>query len=83
MIAPTVGTHDYSRFANRTNPLLVVASDTDFATDGEQLAKWFSTLPSSRQLMRGQWDDHFFRGFEDELAVMVFGFLREQWECVG
>ena len=83
MIAPTVGTHDYSAFARRTNPILVVAADTDFATDGEQLTKWFATLLAPKRLLRGQWDDHFFRGFEEEIAAMVFGFLREQWECVG
>jgi alpha/beta superfamily hydrolase len=83
MIAPTVGTHDYSASTKRTNALLVIAADTDFATDNEQLAGWFATLPSPKQLIRGQWDDHFFRGFEEEVAEMVFGFLREQWECVG
>ena len=52
LIAPTVAKHDYDSFRSITNPLLVVASDDDFATDAKQLEDWFGTLAMPRQLVR-------------------------------
>jgi alpha/beta superfamily hydrolase len=83
LIAPTVGTHDYEAFRGTANPLLVVAPDRDFAADAARLAEWFHTLTALRRLVRGEWDDHFFRGFEDELAGVVHSFLHGQWGVGG
>jgi alpha/beta superfamily hydrolase len=78
LVAPTVGTHDYDAFAVLPNPLLVVASDDDFAANAGRLRAWFDQLPGSRRLVTGRRDNHFFRGHEDWLAATVYEFLQEQ-----
>jgi alpha/beta superfamily hydrolase len=80
LVAPTLGRHDYADFARLPNPVLVVAPTEDFATDANAVVGWFETLRGPKQLIRGEWDDHFFRSFEDRLAETVFAFLRGQWE---
>jgi alpha/beta superfamily hydrolase len=74
-----VAKHDYDSFRSVTSPLLVVASEDDFATDAQRLADWFGTLAMPRQLIRRRCDNHFFRGHEDWLAEVVLGFLNESW----
>ena len=75
LIAPTVAKHNYDSFRPVTNPLLVVASDDDFATDAQRLEAWFGALAMPRQLVRQRCDNHFFRGHEDWLVETVFRFL--------
>lgn len=80
LVAPTVGRHDYAAFGDVPNPMLVVAPDGDFAAEAGRLTDWYTALRAPKQLVRGEWDAHFFRGLEDRLAELVFVFLREQWE---
>ncbi len=75
LIAPTVAKHNYDPFRSVNSPLLVIASEDDFATDAEQLAHWFDTLSMPRELIRQRCDNHFFRGHEDWLAETVCRFL--------
>jgi alpha/beta superfamily hydrolase len=77
LIAPTVARHNYEPFRTVNCPLLVVASEDDFATDAAQLESWFDTLPMPRQLLRRRCDNHFFRGHEDWLVETVGRFLDE------
>jgi hypothetical protein len=79
LVAPTIGTHDYSAFRELLNPVLVLASETDFAVRSEQLNVWFDRLTGPKHLLRGQWDDHFFRGHEAWLADAIFEFIQDQW----
>lgn len=79
LIAPTVARHDYRPFQSMRCPLLVVASDDDFATDSEQLEAWLETLSMPRRLVRTHCDNHFFRGHEDWLVATVGEFLDGQW----
>jgi alpha/beta superfamily hydrolase len=81
LVAPTLGRHDYDALVRVPNPMLVVAPDGDFATDNEALTRWFAELRGPKQLVRGEWDDHFFRGAEDRLAETVFAFLRSGWRA--
>jgi alpha/beta superfamily hydrolase len=82
LVAPTVGKHDYDSYAAVCEPVLVVASEDDFATDAERLRHWFETLPAGRQLLLRRLDNHFFRGHETWLARTVFEFLCGLWrEC--
>jgi alpha/beta superfamily hydrolase len=74
-IAPTVGKHDYDGFRDISAPLLVVCSDDDFATDRQALDAWFVGLPMTRQLVREQCDNHFFRGHEEWLVESICRFL--------
>ena len=75
LIAPTVAKHDYDTFHSVTSPLLVVASEDDFATDGARLDDWFNKLRMPGRLVRKHCDNHFFRGHEDWLTETVFQFL--------
>jgi len=75
LIAPTVAKHNYDSFRAVTSPLLVVASEDDFATNAQRLEEWFGTLAMPRQLARQRCDNHFFRGHEDWLLETVFQFL--------
>jgi alpha/beta superfamily hydrolase len=75
LIAPTVAKHNYDSFRSVTSPVLVVASDDDFATDTQCLEDWFGTLTMPRQLVRQRCDNHFFRGHEAWLIETVFRFL--------
>jgi alpha/beta superfamily hydrolase len=79
LIAPTVAKHDYNAFLTVSTPLFVVASEDDFATEADQLARWFNTLSMPRQLIRQRCDNHFFRGHEDWLAETIFRFLKDHW----
>jgi alpha/beta superfamily hydrolase len=79
LIAPTVAKHNYDSFLTVSSPLLVIASEDDFATDVERLETWFGTLSMSRQLLRQRYDNHFFRGHEPWLAETVFRFLEGHW----
>jgi hypothetical protein len=74
-----VAKHDYNPFTSIDRPIVVVASDDDFATDGERLQLWFDALPMPRQLVRQRCDNHFFRGHEPWLVETVFGFLDARW----
>jgi len=80
LIAPTVGRHDYAAYQNVSNSVLVIAPEGDFATDSAQIGAWFDSLSAPKQLIRGEWDDHFFRGWEEELAETVSSFLHARWE---
>jgi alpha/beta superfamily hydrolase len=75
LIAPTLGKHDYTPYQTRNDPVLVVASDDDFATPSAALAAWFAGLASPKQLLRGRFDNHFFRGHESWLVAAVFDFI--------
>lgn len=75
LIAPTVAKHDYNHFRSVHRPMLVVASEDDFATDANRLEHWFDMLPMPRQLVREPRDNHFFRGDEEWLLETVFRFL--------
>jgi alpha/beta superfamily hydrolase len=77
LIAPTVGTHEYDSFEGCGGPKLVIAPDGDFAADATGLRQWFRHLPEPKRLLRGRWDDHFFRGHEVWLTETVAGFLAE------
>jgi alpha/beta superfamily hydrolase len=79
LIAPTVSKHNYDSFRSVTSPLLVVASEDDFATDAQRLEDWFGTLAMPRQLVRQRCDNHFFRGHEDWLIETIFRFLDGRW----
>jgi alpha/beta superfamily hydrolase len=79
LVAPTVGTHDYSSFERLDCPKLVVAPEEDFATDPGELARWYARLPGRKQLVRAWLDSHFFRGHEDWLAETVSAFLDNEW----
>jgi uncharacterized protein len=79
LIAPTVSKHNYDSFLTVNSPLLVIASEDDFATDAERMKTWFGTLSMPRQLLRQRYDNHFFRGHEPWLAETVFRFLEGHW----
>jgi uncharacterized protein len=81
LIAPTIGTHDYDAFVPLANPLLVIASEDDFATSRDRLADWHARLACPRELIRGQFDNHFFRGHEEWLSETVFDFIDRQWSA--
>ena len=76
LIAPTVGVHDYDAYDGLIHPLLVVASEDDFAADAARLRRWFGRLAAPKLLLQPRLDDHFFRGHEDWLAETTFAFLR-------
>jgi alpha/beta superfamily hydrolase len=77
LIAPTLGKHDYQAFETLTDPVLVIASEDDFAIDSGRLQVWFDSLPGPRKLVRGQLDNHFFRRHEGWLLETVCDFLQE------
>jgi uncharacterized protein len=76
LIAPTVAKHDYSTFLSIKTPMLVVASEDDFATNSDQLDTWFGSLSMPRELVRRRCDNHFFRGHEDWVLEVVIQFLK-------
>jgi alpha/beta superfamily hydrolase len=75
LIAPTVAKHNYDSFRAVHTPLLVIASEDDFATDADQLEQWFNTLCMPRQLVRRHCDNHFFRRHEPWLVETICQFL--------
>ncbi len=78
LVAPTVGTHDYEAFVGLARPLLVVASEGDFATDAGRLRAWFDRLTAPRLLVQERRDNHFFRAHEPWLVETVVSFLRSR-----
>jgi alpha/beta superfamily hydrolase len=79
LIAPTIVKHDYHAYRAVQRPLLVVASDDDFANDADRLESWLGTLTMPRQTLRAQCDSHFFRGHEVWLVDRVGDFLDRHW----
>jgi len=79
LIAPTVGRHDYTPYGALPQPILVIASEDDFATDPAQLRQWFDRLSAPRQLIQRRFDDHFFRAYEPWLVETVAEFLNNHW----
>jgi len=79
LVAPTLGKHDYDSYNSVSCPLLVIASEDDFAADVERLEKWVQRLPGSARLIRQRLDNHFFRGHEAWLAETIGDFLAGQW----
>jgi uncharacterized protein len=80
LLAPTPARHDYTPFLRIKAPVLVVASEDDFAGDAAGLRRWFDSLQASpRRLVLGRFDNHFFRGHEEWLAKTVFDFLDGLW----
>jgi hypothetical protein len=59
--------------------MLVVAPEGDFAADDGLVEEWFQTLPVTSRLVRGKWDNHFFRGHEDRLAALIYEFTTAAW----
>jgi alpha/beta superfamily hydrolase len=78
LIAPTVTKHDFNSYDSVSSPLLVFASEDDFATDVQSLEKWFNTLTMPKQLIRQRCDNHFFRGHENWLLETISRFLDER-----
>jgi alpha/beta superfamily hydrolase len=76
LIAPTVTRHDYEPHLAYRGPVLVIASEDDFASDRERLEGWFDRLSPSRLLIHKRFDNHFFRGHEEWLAEAVYGFVQ-------
>jgi alpha/beta superfamily hydrolase len=79
LIAPTVTKHNYDAFRSISSPLLVVASEDDFATEAQMLDDWVATLTMPWQVVRQQCDNHFFRGHEDWLVDTILCFLDGRW----
>jgi alpha/beta superfamily hydrolase len=77
LVAPTVGKHDYDSFESVKDPLLVIASEDDFAAGAAQVRDWFGRLPGPKELIQERFDNHFFRGHEEWLADRVLRFLEE------
>ena len=75
LIAPTIVKHDYDFFKSVVVPLLIIASEDDFATSSEQIREWFETLIMPKQLMLRKCDNHFFRGHESWLIDSTVEFL--------
>jgi uncharacterized protein len=83
LIAPTVAKHNYDSFLSVNDPMLVIASEDDFATDTEQLDAWLATLSMPRELVRQRCDNHFFRGHEAWLSEVVSRFLQGCWSAAA
>jgi uncharacterized protein len=79
LIAPTVTKHNYESFRTLSCPILVVASEDDFATNADALERWLGVLSMPRQMFRKQCDNHFFRGYEGWLVEAVSRFLEGHW----
>jgi alpha/beta superfamily hydrolase len=75
LIAPTVTKHAYDSYPSINTPLLVIASEDDFATPAADLDAWFDSLSMPRRLVRERFDNHFFRGHEAWLVETVCDFL--------
>jgi alpha/beta superfamily hydrolase len=77
LIAPPLSRHDYMALARVRGPILVIASEDDFATDVGCLREWFDRLPAPKRLVLAALDNHFFRGHEPWLVDRVSDFLQE------
>jgi alpha/beta superfamily hydrolase len=77
LIAPPLGKHDYRGFTSARSPILVIASEDDFALDAVSLRRWFEHLPAPKRLVLAALDNHFFRGHEPWLVQTVAAFLQE------
>ena len=78
LIAPTLAHHDHDAYRHTPRPLLVIASEDDFACDARRLLGWYDRLPAPKYLVQQKLDNHFFRGHEDWLTSLVCRFLLEQ-----
>jgi alpha/beta superfamily hydrolase len=75
LIAPTIGSHDYTPYELLDNPKLIIAPHEDFATNADLLNAWFGRVAAPKHLVQPRLDGHFFRGHEDWLVASVGAFL--------
>jgi alpha/beta superfamily hydrolase len=78
LVAPPLNKHDLLGYESVTNPLLVIASEDDFALDRERLRLWFNQLGVPKKCVMARLDNHFFRGHEHWLVRTALEFLQEQ-----
>ena len=77
LVAPPLDKHDCSEFFAAKSPLLIIASEDDFAAAAGTLRQWFAQLPEPRRLVQAPLDNHFFRGHENWLVETVLDFLQD------
>jgi alpha/beta superfamily hydrolase len=77
LIAPPLNKHELRGFESERSPVLVIASEDDFALDRDRLRGWFDRLTAPRQLVMARLDNHFFRGHERWLVDTVLAFAKE------
>ncbi len=78
MIAPPLQKHDGEAMLGLPGPVLVIASDDDFAADAASMRQWFGRLPQPKRLLRAPLDNHFFRGHERWLVDEISAYVAEQ-----
>jgi alpha/beta superfamily hydrolase len=77
LIAPPLNKHQHLGFDSGHGPVLVIASEDDFALDSDRLRHWFDQLAGPKQLVTARLDNHFFRGHEPWLVTTVLAFVKE------
>jgi alpha/beta superfamily hydrolase len=78
LIAPPLHKHDGQAMLGLRGPVLVIASDDDFAADSRLVRQWFDRLSQPKSLIQATLDNHFFRGHESWLVDVVCAFLVAQ-----
>ena len=76
LISPTIGQHDFSELRRFSGPILVVYSDDDFATPGQQIEQWLRVAgrPIASRCIAGA--NHFFLNREAEIADLCRPFIQ-------
>jgi alpha/beta superfamily hydrolase len=78
LVAPPVNKHELLGFDSAPTPVLVIASEDDFAIDRDRLRSWFNRLCGPKKSIITRLDNHFFRGHEPWLVRTALEFLQEQ-----
>ncbi len=75
LISPALAEEGWEQLKSYARPKLVIAGDSDFVIPRAQLAKLAGDMPEQYQVIAGA--DHFWGGYEEELAEKLSRFFAE------
>ena len=73
LVSPALSEGGWQELERYNKPKFVIAGENDFVVPREQLLKLAKDMPEQYQVVAGA--DHFWGGYEDELAEKVSGFF--------
>ena len=80
LVSPALSEEGWKQLKSYTRPKFVIAGDSDFVIPQAQLAKLAGDMPEQYQVIAGA--DHFWGGYEEELAEKVSRFFAEGWGII-
>jgi len=77
LVSPALEEGGWEELKRYARPKFVIAGENDFVVPMERLSKYAADMPEQYRVIKGA--DHFWGGYEAEVAEQVGGFFGEGW----